>query len=353
MATSIAKCSICQEALNNPRLLPCIHSFCLECLKQYCTDTDKLPGDEVPCPECRTQFEIPKKGVAGLTPRTLPKPVEVCEACSSDEFIVPATVYCDDCSQKLCERCSVPHMKLRGGPHDVKPLDAMESTQWRANPYCDTHRERVRMYCFDCRINVCSTCCFEEHKSHKFDRIDTVSQQFVESIDDDIKWVTSRVESFRGVAAQVKAEKSRLLKNVEATEQKISNRGAKVQQIFVDMVDGQVCKLLTELHSLKSAAVKEVTSHTDTLELALRELESFRTSSLELRSKGSPSDITQAANDVHERAKELLETYVIPSEYHAPSYEFTPAGPAVKVESLRNARNFIGHVHRGEDRGNT
>ena len=68
MATSVKTCSICQDELKDPRLLPCIHSFCLECLEQYCAD--KLPGDDVPCPECRNEFSVPKTGVAGLTART-------------------------------------------------------------------------------------------------------------------------------------------------------------------------------------------------------------------------------------------------------------------------------------------
>ena len=65
--------------------------------------------------------------------------------------------------------------------------------------------------------------------------------------------------------------------------------------------------------------------------------------------KGSPSDITQAANDVLERAKELLEAYVIPSEYHAPSYKFTPVNID---ELLRDDQNFIGHVVEVRDSGN-
>jgi len=64
MATGVKKCPICQDEIKDPRLLPCIHSFCLECLKQYCRD--KLPGDDMPCPECRQEFQIPKDGVAGL-----------------------------------------------------------------------------------------------------------------------------------------------------------------------------------------------------------------------------------------------------------------------------------------------
>jgi len=79
----------------------------------------------------------------------------------------------------------------------------------------------------------------------------------------------------------------------------------------------------------------------DSVQLALAEMESFRTSSLELKSNVSPNDTTQVAKDVHERTKELLKTHIIPSEYLAPSYTFTPVNID---ELLGDNQNFIGHV---------
>jgi len=48
---------------------------------------------------------------------------ESCEVCSTDEQFVRATVFCVDCSQRLCDRCSLPHKRWKGGAHDVRPLD--------------------------------------------------------------------------------------------------------------------------------------------------------------------------------------------------------------------------------------
>ena len=101
---------------------------------------------------------------------------------------------------------------------------------------------------------------------------------------------------------------------------------------------------MQELQLLKSAAEKELLLHADAVQLALTEMESFRTSSLELKSKASPNDITQAAKDVHERAKELLKTHIIPSEYLAPSYTFSPVNID---ELLADDHNFIGHLVKG------
>jgi len=195
-------------------------------------------------------------------------------------------------------------------------------------------------------------CYYELHKNnktqHKSERIDIVVQDFVRSIDDDIKQVTSLIESFRGVAAHVEAESSKLVGGIHATEGEIRKKGEEAKRSFTRLIDRQVSDLLHKLQSMKSAVEKEVKSQSDAVQLAVTELESFRTSSLELKSKGSPSDITQAASDVRVRANELLQKHVIPGEYHAPSYKFTPVNTD---QLLRDDQNFIGHVTEVKDPG--
>jgi len=301
MASRTLQCAICLDDINDPRILPCIHSFCLGCLEQCCRD--KLPGDEVPCPECRAGFVIPKNGVAGLTVRT-----------HSSEPAIRA-------------RCQ------RGG-----------------GGYCEEHEdERIKMYCFECDMNVCSMCCLESHKTHKYERIETAAEQFSTSIDDEIEQVTSRIECYRGASAQVEAENYKMLDNIKSIKLEVKKRSEDLVEKLKQLADRQAKDVLQELQSLKSAAEEEVNSHTETLRLALAEMESLRTSLEELRSKGSPSDMTQAANGMLVVAQELLQTYVSPSEYRSPSYNFT----SVNIdELLSDDQNFIGHVDKVNDSGN-
>ena len=60
----ITKCPICLDDCKNPKSLPCLHSFCSHCLQQHWKD--KCFGDEVPCPVCREQLEIPDEGLDEL-----------------------------------------------------------------------------------------------------------------------------------------------------------------------------------------------------------------------------------------------------------------------------------------------
>ena len=294
MAASEEQCPICQEDLKDPRLLPCIHSFCLECLEQYCVD--KLPGDDVECPVCRNEFQIPKNRVAGLPVRT----------------------------------------------HGQEPFGAYKLGR---GSYCKRHQERVKMYCFDCVVNVCAMCCLEDHKTHKYEQIEEIVDRFSRSIDEEIQRVTSRMQPFRCAAARLTTESNKALNDIKTMELEVKKRCEEIKQL----ADRQESELLQKLQLLKSAEEKEAKLHKDELELALSEMETFRTSSSELKSKGSPSDITQAANDIHQRARELLQTHVIPSEYHASSYKFTPVNID---ELLRDDQNFIGHVVAVTDSGN-
>jgi hypothetical protein len=56
----ITECPICTEVYTDPRVLPCIHTYCLKCLTTW--GKDKLRGEKVACPLCMKDVEIPAGG---------------------------------------------------------------------------------------------------------------------------------------------------------------------------------------------------------------------------------------------------------------------------------------------------
>lgn len=56
-------CKICLEPFIKPKALPCLHSFCEHCLRDY---VRRHPGEKpghFPCPMCRKDTHIPANGI--------------------------------------------------------------------------------------------------------------------------------------------------------------------------------------------------------------------------------------------------------------------------------------------------
>ncbi|XP_030837060.1 tripartite motif-containing protein 2 isoform X1 [Strongylocentrotus purpuratus] len=113
-------CGICLDRYKVPKVLPCLHTFCQNCLENY------VPSESLTltCPLCRQQSIVPERGVAGLQSNFfITNLMEVLErpesngggdspigdqmlSCASHEG-EPLTYYCDNCETAICEECTI------------------------------------------------------------------------------------------------------------------------------------------------------------------------------------------------------------------------------------------------------
>lgn len=57
-------CKICLGSLKQPKSLPCLHTFCCDCLRTFLTNYEAQR--RFPCPVCRKMTVFPRDGVTGF-----------------------------------------------------------------------------------------------------------------------------------------------------------------------------------------------------------------------------------------------------------------------------------------------
>ncbi len=62
------ECSICLEFYKKPKVLPCMHTFCLSCLDEHIKKSS-VDGkkQQFHCPYCRELIKVPMNGPGGFT----------------------------------------------------------------------------------------------------------------------------------------------------------------------------------------------------------------------------------------------------------------------------------------------
>ena len=342
VTTDWTTCQICLEVFDNPKSLPCIHGFCLKCLERYFKE--KKPGDEVPCPLCRKEFKIPPEGLGGLQHHFFIQHLvdvrnvsskstgeQLCKVCLEENEdgegnVSAATVYCFDCNESLCDRCSRPHQRpsMKGGAHQVTPLGAeleQELIQLRGSS-CDRHKdEQVKLYCYDCNKNICLVCFAAKHRNHSSGEITEVAETLTQRIDEDDTKMLSNISTIQLQSEKTKQEVLKFSGQAHNVKKTIVEAGDAIKQLVDNQVSEHLLKLDTAI--LKNAKQAEIVQ--ERLQLALTAMDSFHTYSRELLDKGRPSDIRRAASELHKRATELLDSDVTSVQYCPPQVTFTPA----------------------------
>ncbi|XP_064632475.1 E3 ubiquitin-protein ligase TRIM71-like [Lineus longissimus] len=111
------QCSLCLDRLQEPKILPCYHSFCSDCLEAWLRHC----GTSLVCPECRKETvcnavcclpdDFRAKSVLANLPATDSQQKN--HQCTSCDYKNSATCGCLDCDDYLCKECQFAHRRLK------------------------------------------------------------------------------------------------------------------------------------------------------------------------------------------------------------------------------------------------
>ncbi|XP_066264246.1 tripartite motif-containing protein 2-like [Branchiostoma lanceolatum] len=169
-------CPVCLLHFRDPRVLPCLHTFCRECLQEWATKQQPLE-----CPTCRTQVSLPDQGVDGLRTNFYVNnlldfaavkkgagPGVPCQVCEGREEGVRS--WCVQCSVLLCESCTITHRRFPTlKSHQIVTQENLEASggvpsSFQRKAFCPKHEDQaLTFYCEPCQTLVCVACTVVDH----------------------------------------------------------------------------------------------------------------------------------------------------------------------------------------------
>ncbi|XP_053717764.1 transcription intermediary factor 1-alpha isoform X2 [Synchiropus splendidus] len=176
-------CPICKLSFHNrePKLLPCLHSFCKRCLPEPFTRESQVERNKavvalrcpICCQECWESDLLDNffvKDSAEVPSSTVEKTRQVCMSCDDN---TEATGYCVECAEFLCVTCIEAHQRVKfTRDHTIRQKEEMSpavgaSTQKPV--FCDVHKqEPLKLFCETCDRLTCRDCQLLKHKEHNY-----------------------------------------------------------------------------------------------------------------------------------------------------------------------------------------
>ena len=181
-------CVVCGELFKEPKTLPCLHTFCKECIQASLVTAERMKGQKS-CPLCRAP--VPKDGIASIpTNFATNRLIEIfnsrrtsddnhavkCDECDSEDGAV-ACMWCVECEKGLCEECYKPHTRSKSlKSHKTVTIDEFTKSPkamfTKPPQYCSEHDgQQLELYCYTCSQLICRDCTYTDHPrgEHQFE----------------------------------------------------------------------------------------------------------------------------------------------------------------------------------------
>ena len=272
-------CSICGDLFTDPKTIPCLHTFCKQCIEKS-IESNKKMASIVCCPLCRTSLSLDdissvptnftinrlveifgKRKEAGksLAPKEL--------RCGSCEDGLPAVMWCIECENSFCVDCNDAHKRLK----TFKSHTTVAIEEFLKNPKlvlstpekpeaCKTHgKQALDLYCKTCSSLICRDCTLKDHprETHDFDFIDDVVDEEREKIKQATAPLKRLLERVRNGIKRIEESDKEIDIESEANRRKIRGVYGEVYKLLKQQQQEALEKVNTIKMSLKKTLVMQ------------------------------------------------------------------------------------------------
>uniref|UniRef100_A0A3Q1BNY3 RING-type E3 ubiquitin transferase n=1 Tax=Amphiprion ocellaris TaxID=80972 RepID=A0A3Q1BNY3_AMPOC len=295
-------CSICLDHYHNPKVLPCLHTFCESCLQNY------IPPESLTlsCPVCRQTSILPEKGVCAL---------------QNNFFITNLMEVLQrepECSRP--EACSV--LESVSAAAAGKPL------------CCPNHEGKVmEFYCESCETAMCLDCTEGEHREHVTVPLRDVVEQHKAALKTQLDAIHSRLPQLT-VAIELVSEISRQL------NERKNEAVAEIISTFEELeraLHQRKTALITDLENICSTKQKVLQAQLSSLLQGKEHIQSSCNFTEQALSHGSATEVLLVQKQMSERVTALAR-HDFPEKPHQNAH----LDCQVETEGLRRSIQNLG-----------
>ncbi|KAL3837491.1 hypothetical protein ACJMK2_022844 [Sinanodonta woodiana] len=255
-------CPLCLQEFTNPRMLPCMHTFCQHCLSDYILSLDRENRENekrthFPCPVCRQEIQppCPEKSTQEWAAMFKQSPLlaMVCEGkedfhcsmCELDGKMESVTDICVTCIDAFCASCTAYHRNLKAtkghtlvsknkmnyNPHEMKKFVEMFT--------CIEHGgKEIEFYCEDHKAECCARCAYTKHKVcnnvHDLKDKQMIAVRSPQHTVDEMKMMENHLNKIVNTITNEQSEANKLKEEIDALRIRFNNLLDKLLQ-RVDM----------------------------------------------------------------------------------------------------------------------
>ena len=181
---NLVVCDVCKKTINEPKILPCSHSFCKACLENLTTqDQENVDGEgkKLECQTCRSTVTLKaNENVAGLPDNEFiaklliavgPDRKQETAVCSFTRCKKePSIAICIECEMLLCHECYMIHECWPANKNHImlsisEIINRDEQQEIGAETLrCAQHKDAIpKFYCETCKELICMKCMATVH----------------------------------------------------------------------------------------------------------------------------------------------------------------------------------------------
>ncbi|XP_006815101.1 tripartite motif-containing protein 2-like [Saccoglossus kowalevskii] len=315
-------CTVCSERYRNAKILPCLHSFCEQCIHKL---VQKSGGKNIPCPVCRRVHDLPE-GASSVQSNVFlnelvvllgkrdkkTNEVHKCEGCQRD----PMTTHCIDCAIGLCDICISTHKRLPSTKsHNLMSRQTFEAAKSvdiatvQPHVYCGSHPgNQLKFYCDTCDVPICLECTALNHKitEHDYRYLKDTASQYAA----DLTKVTDMLAEKEKEARDSKENVQRM---TELLENRFSEQEHKLN-VHIERVVAEITakirkngeELLHEMNKIFSERKQNLHTQMKELEIAENDMKHAHDFATHLMNYGNAAQLMSAKKGMTSQIDELL-----------------------------------------------